>query len=212
MKRSILPLLFVAVFLQACSVYYHAQDSGRFLPQPGGDTLTFYKFVRVDSTKMLFIDRITGNEDSIFVSSFTVDSSFFDNYIYVIDSGKALRLYSEFYMYAYNFLFFDIKQDEVFGLGKKTGFMRVKKVLDAPDFYQKATYKSIGSALDTISWKDTSIVVLRVDVKNSQVFTDKRKGKTNKTKSLLHFYYYPGVGLILVKGNDYYEKVLNFKP
>lgn len=199
------------IFLFSCSKkYYYSFNPRRFLPADSllSDTFKTYKYVRSDTEQMVFIEYSTKNADTVETVSLTIDSSFFDISTYVFDS-TALRLYSEFYAFSHNLLFFNIKKDIAFGLNPwRTGYMNILKVLDAPQFFQKIRLKSIGSALDTIKFGDTLLQVLRVDVRNLQIFKDKKTKKKYRLRQILHFYYYPGYGQIMVKGKGYEERSL----
>ncbi len=209
-KRFVLFGLSLFLLFSCSKKYYYSANPRCFLPSDSllRDTFRTYKYVRSDTEQMVFIEYSTKKADTIETYSLTIDSTFFDVSIYVLDSS-ALRLYSEFYAFDYNLLFFEVKKDIAFGLNpRKTGYMNILKVLDAPQFYQKVRMKSFGSALDTVKFGDTLVQVLRVDVRNFQIFKDKTTKRKYRQRQILHFYYYPGYGQIMVKGKGYEERSL----
>ena len=211
-KRLCILLIFSALTLFSCSHYYYSANPRRFLLADSllQDTLTLYRQVNSGDNKMWFIDRAYKNGDTLFYNSALADSTFFDNSMYILDS-LGLHLYSEFYSYSLNILFFAIKKDMVFSLNPhKVGYMHIIKELDAPDFYQKVKLKSIGSQIDTIEFNGRQLPVLRVDVRNRMIFRDKKKKTKTKVRQILHFYYYPGYGQIMVRGKGYEERMLGF--
>ncbi len=213
MKKSLFWVIITLIGL-SCSTYYHTPDPGRFLVSDSllRDTLHTVKQVQTGGQTMYFAEDIVKIGDTVISTSYTLDSSFF-NVIYYVKKPGYLQLYSEFYAFDMNLLFFDIKKDIVFGLNPdKTGYMHIKKVLDAPQFYQKVVARSIGSAMDTITFKDTVIAVLRVDVKQRFVHKDKNSGEVTRSRQILHFYFYPGAGQIMTIGEDYTEVNLKFNP
>ncbi len=210
LKRFVFFGLSLFLLFSCSKKYYYSSNPRRFLPSDSllRDTFRTYKYVRSDTEQMVFIETTTKFADTIETISYTIDSTFFDVSDYVLDSS-ALRLYSEFYAFNRSILFFNIKKDIAFGLNpRKTGYMNILKVLDAPQFYQKIRLKSIGSVLDTVKFGDTTVQVLRVDVRNFMVFKDKTTKRKYRAHQILHFYYYPGYGQIMVKGKGYEERSL----
>ena len=209
-KYSYFLLLILGVTFFSCSHYYYTTDARRFLLADSlmKDTVTLHRIVNAGDKKMWFIDQAYKNGDTIFYNSALSDSTFFDISMYILDS-TGLHLYSEFYAYSLNLLFFAIKKDMVFSLNPhRVGYMNIVKVLDAPDFYQKVKLRSFRSQLDTVTFNDTTLQVLRVDVRNKMIFRDKKENKKTRVRQILHFYYYPGFGQIMVRGKGYEEHVL----
>ncbi len=201
--------VFISVFF-SCSRYYYSTDARKFLLADSllEDTLTINRIVNAGGKKMWFIDQAYKKGDTIFYNSALSDSTFFDISMYILDS-TGLHLYSEFYAYSLNLLFFAIKKDMVFSLNPhRVGYMHIVKELDAPDFYQKVKLRSFRSQLDTVIFNDTILQVLRVDVRNKMIFRDKKENKKTRVRQILHFYYYPGFGQIMVRGKGYEEHVL----
>ncbi len=202
--RKILYLLIISLFFTSCATYYKSYTGKQFLPNLQ-DTLVFTWKITTDTSWYIIKQLQYEQNDTIVSISFFPDSTFFDYQFYTVDE-KGMQLLSEFYAFNMAMMFWKVDKGLTFGTNpRKVGEIKIDKWLEAGGLIQKIRIHSLRSMMDTISLGDSTFKALRVDVRTRMW----QKNPPVREKSLMSYYFYPGLGLIYVRGqNNYSEEVL----
>ena len=214
MKKIVLFVLLFFLFT-ACNTYYHGIDGRKYIFN-NQDTLVYTWQVKSDTVQSLYNEQLYVIGDTLYTVQYLFDSTFNAYVNYIITPGK-LQMYQYYNVYSMTIMFYEIKKDLSFSFDPRhVGKAREKVKFSWPEqgIYFLGTNKSISSALDTIRLGDSTVHVLRVDVKYKYVNKYRRPHKPREvSKGLINYFYYPGLGPIFIeeKAKNYQAQVISIR-
>lgn len=212
MKKIVL-FLALAFLLSACSTYYHSTAGSKYIFN-SPDTLVYTWQVKSDTAHNVYNEMIYRNKDTLFTVQYLFDSTF-TAYVNYIVKPAALEMYQYYNVFSLSIMFYEIKKNMSFSFDSRhVGKARekVKFIWPEQGFYFYGKNKSTSSSLDTITLGDSTIQVLRVDVKYKYVNKYRHPHRPREVnRGRMSYFYYPGLGPIFIeeKAKNYQAQVIS---